>query len=76
MQILNKRVEYYWICSFAHNLRCRVVLQGAVLAAVSSAKWNSFYNNIQPLPLSSDVTDAMVDFNDDEVTSAGNGLTF
>ena len=53
-----------------------MVLQGAVLAAVSSAKWNSFYNNIQPLPLSSDVTDAMVDFNDDEVTSAGNGLTF
>ena len=38
--------------------------QGAVLAAVSSSKWTTFYNDPRP-------DDALAEFNDDEVTSLG-----
>ena len=37
------------------------------MAAVSSQKWNSFYND--PHPMNSN--DVLADFNDDEVTSSG-----
>ena len=42
-----------------------LVFQGAVLAAVSSTKWTSFYSDPNPN------NDGMADFNEDEITSSG-----
>lgn len=46
------------------KFNARRKLKGAVLAAVSSPKWNSFYSDPN--------SDGFSDYGDDEITSSGN----